>query len=156
VRSETSRGRSHAVWLLILLVAFLFRVGAQLWQALWPMDWLPPFEAWQSGTISYRALLISQILIIVLLLWLIASLFRGTMKSNVRLGRIITWIGIIYFTGAVVRFVAGLTFARDVPFLSAHLPGFFHIVLATAVLIAGDFFRARATLIPPRGDKRGA
>jgi hypothetical protein len=143
-----ARGRGHALWLGVLLVAFLVRVGIQLLQSIAPTDALPPFDAWQSGTIPYWSLLVSQAAVTALSLWAITGFARRTMKPNALLGRILTWIGMVYFLGAVARFIAGLTVAQDVPFLSAHLPGFFHIVLASMVLIAGDYFRAGARLIP--------
>jgi len=150
VEEKAKRGRSHGLALLVLLAAFVVRVGIQLWQLISPTSALPPFEAWQSGTIPYWALLVSQVVIIVVSLWLIAGLLRGTMKPNVTVGRVITWIGIAYFIFAVGRFVAGFTVARDVPFLDDHLPGFFHIVLASMVLIAGDFYRGGERLIPAK------
>ena len=145
-----TRGRGHALWLGVLLVAFLIRVGIQLLQFVAPTDALPPFDSWQSGTIPYWSLLASQVVIIALALWAIFGFARGAMKPNVMLGRITTWVGVVYLAGAVARFVAGLTVAQDVPFLSAHLPGFFHIVLAGMVLVAGDYFRGGASLIPKR------
>ncbi|MDP3736278.1 MAG: hypothetical protein Q8R02_02745 [Hyphomonadaceae bacterium] len=154
--ARSARGRGHALWLGILLVAFLVRVGIQLLQSIAPTDALPPFEAWQSGTIPYWSLLVSQAAIIAFTLWAIAGFASGAMKPNALLGRIINWIGIVYFVGAVARFIAGLTVAQGVPFLSAHLPGFFHIVLASMVLIAGDYFRAGAPLFPKRLPKRRA
>lgn len=148
--ARPARGRGHALWLGILLVAFLIRVGIQLLQSISPTRALPPFEAWQSGTIPYWSLLVSQVAIIALTLWAMVGFASGAMKPNETLGRVLTWIGIVYFVGAVARFVAGLTVAQDMPFLSAHLPGFFHIVLASMVLIAGDYFRAGAPLVPKR------
>jgi hypothetical protein len=154
VEEKARRGRRHGFALSVLLAAFVIRVGIQLWQSVSPTEALPPFEAWQSGTIPYWALLISQVVIIAVSLWVIAGLLRGTMKVNVTAGRIITWIGVAYFIFAVGRFVAGFTVAKDVPFLDDHLPGFFHIVLASMVLIAGDFFRGGERLIPPKAVKQ--
>ena len=96
-----AHGRSHALWMGILLVAFLIRVGIQLLQSIAPTAALPPFDAWQSGTIPYWSLLVSQGVIIALALWAIFGFARGTTKRNVMLGRIITWAGVVYFVGAV-------------------------------------------------------
>jgi hypothetical protein len=150
VETGAKRGRRHGLALSVLLAAFVVRVGIQLWQLVSPTDALPPFEAWQSGTIPYWMLLVSQVVIVVVSLWLIAGLLRGITKPNLTAGRVITWIGIVYFTFAVGRFVAGFTVAKDVPFLDDHLPGFFHIVLASMVLIAGDFFRGGERLMPAK------
>ena len=67
-------------------------------------------------------------------------LWAGTIKESRRVGVALAWIGGLYFLGSVVRVVAGFTFARTNPFLSAHLPGFFHIVLAAMAVTAAHYY----------------
>ena len=54
----------HLLLLAIFTAAFLFRVMAQLLQALWPLDVLPSFESWHSATLPYPLLLVSQLAIL--------------------------------------------------------------------------------------------
>lgn len=42
--------RAHLNLLLVLFLFFCFRVAAQLIQRIHPIGFLPPFEAWHSGT----------------------------------------------------------------------------------------------------------
>ena len=49
--------RGYLVALAGLLLLFVFRVVAQLGQWVHPVDFLPPFDDWQSGVLSYPVLL---------------------------------------------------------------------------------------------------
>jgi hypothetical protein len=126
------------------LALFLFRVLAQLAQYLAPVPILPPFEAWHSDTLPYWALLGSQVLIVCSVLWFALGLWRGRVSRNRRIGLALNWAGGFYLIGSIGRFVAGFTIGQDNAFLAAHLPGFFHIVLAAIVLTAAHFHLARS------------
>src|SRR3712207_3552872 len=88
--------RVHGAVLLLLLAAFLGRVLAQLIQAVRPVGWLPPFEAWHSATIPYGALLALQGATALLCLWPILGLVRGSTIPNRRLGRGLLATGLLY------------------------------------------------------------
>jgi hypothetical protein len=77
--------------------------------------------------------------------WFIRGLWIGQIKRDRRLGIGLAWIGGLYFAGSVARVVAGLTFARQNPFLSAHLPGVFHIVLAAMIVTAAHYYLSNIT-----------
>lgn len=133
------RGHVHAIALAVLLGLFWFRVIAQLVQALWPTDALPGFEAWHSGTLPYPVLVLSQAAIIAILIWLVRRFWRGGSLGGARL-RAALWIfGSLYFAGSLIRFVGGFIFAAQNAFMSAHLPAFFHIVLASAVIVIASY-----------------
>ena len=146
--TQSERARQHAIWLIVFLALFVFRVSAQLLQWLFPTPWLPPFVAWHSATLSYPVLVGTQVAIIMVAVWLIRGLLRDTIIPNATLGRVLIWAGAVYFTGSVLRLMAGLTFGRDHAFLGAYLPGIFHVVLALMVLTAGNYYRNGAPLIP--------
>jgi len=135
--------RGHALVILALLALFVFRVAAQLIQLFAPTPLLPPFEAWHSGTLPYAVLVAAQIAIIGVAVWFAIGLWRGTVMRDRRLGVILGWIGAIYLLGSIARFVAGFTIGRENSFLAAHLPGFFHIVLAGMVVAAAHFHLGR-------------
>ena len=134
------QSRAHAIVILVLLGLFIFRVVAQLIQLFAPTPILPPFEAWHSGTLPYGILVASQVAIIAVAVWFARGLWAGTIKESRRVGVALAWIGGLYFLGSVARVVAGFTFARTNPFLSAHLPGFFHIVLAAMAVTAAHYY----------------
>ncbi|MBT9445636.1 MAG: hypothetical protein IV086_08065 [Hyphomonadaceae bacterium] len=134
-----SWGRPYGVALAGLLALFLFRVLAQMAQAIAPSDALPPFEAWQSGTLPYPVLVVAQVAIIALFTWLITLFWRGGRLGGPRLRTGLWAFGGLYFAGSLLRFIGGFTFARDNNFIGAHLPGFFHIVLASAALLIARY-----------------
>jgi len=136
--------RAHALTLAALFALFLSRVIAQALQAVAPTDVLPPFDAWQSGTLSYPMLLGFQAAIIALFVWLILSFWRAANLGGARTAAMLWILGSLYFLGSMVRFVGGFTFAVGNGFMAAHLPAFFHIVLAFAVIVIASYV-SRAT-----------
>jgi len=54
------RGCWHLIILSILFLLFLARVLSQLIQSVYPLDFLPDFESFQSGALPYGALLVFQ------------------------------------------------------------------------------------------------
>ena len=142
------QGRAHAAALLALLGLFVLRVAAQLVQLIAPQAWLPAFEAWHSATWPYSVLVAAQIAIIAVTVWFAAGLMRGTIRPDRRVGMGLAVLGGAYFLGALARFVAGFTIGKDDPFLAAHVPGFFHLVLASKVLVAAHFHWVSARRAP--------
>lgn len=141
---STRLARIHAIALSALLGLFLIRVFAQLSQAFWPTDVLPRFEAWHSGTLPYPVLVLSQIAIIALFVWLVRRFWRAEPIGGVRVQVALWIIASLYLAGSILRFVAGLTFASQNAFMAAHLPAFFHIVLALAVTVIASYASLKA------------
>ena len=139
--SEHKPGRSAAIALACLLVLFIGRVSAQLWQYFWPTDGLPSFSDWQSGTLPYPVLVASQFAIIALSLWTITRMMRGKLGPHRRVGLAVLVLGILYFGFMAFRLVAGLTFLKDSPFFGVILPAIFHLVLASMLIIVGLHLR---------------
>lgn len=131
------RSRGAALALALLLLLFIGRVVAQLIQLLAPTDSLPAFAAWQSGALPYGVLLAGQILIIGVSLWVIARLWRGSLRRRPKVGLVCLVFGALYFAFMLFRLIAGLTFLAGAPFFGAILPAIFHLILATMLLITG-------------------
>lgn len=129
----------HAYWLSAFLCLFIFRVVAQLLQATFPTDWMPPFTQWQGSSLPYPALLISQILIVLAVAIVIRRISTGRLKPNIRLGRLLLVLGGCYFTVMSLRLVLGLTLLSSVPWFAKPIPAFFHLVLASIVLLIGSY-----------------
>lgn len=142
---RSDAGRWHAAALFVLLALFAFRVSAQLVQLLWPTPLLPPFQAWQSGTVPYGILVVAQSIIILVLGIIIVRIFRGLSKPKRNVGIALLALGAVYMLGAAFRLIAGMSFLSHLTFFHAPLPSVFHMVLAGIVLTLGDFhFRGSA------------
>ncbi len=129
----------YTIWLYLCFGFFLFRVSAQLIQKFYALPFLPPFEAWYSGALAYHWLLVSQILIIAVMGWVVAGFAKGRILARRKLGVWLLALGGVYFMVMLFRLIAGFTFATDHPWLGAYIPAFFHIVLASFVLLVGHF-----------------
>jgi len=138
---EPRTGRVAAIALSALLLLFIGRVAAQLWQYFWPTDALPPFAQWQSGSLPYSVLVPAQLVIIAVSLWVIAAISRGKLGRYRRTGNALLALGVVYFAFMIFRLIAGFTFLKDVPFFAAPLPTMFHYVLATMLIIVGAHLR---------------
>lgn len=131
--------RKHGYWLMLLLFLFCFRVGAQILQYFFPVSFLPAFEDWHSGSLPYWVLVFFQIVIIAFCLRTTYQFITGTPRPNHKTGKLCLFFGIIYFSIMLFRMIAGLTFASDHVWLGARIPTFFHLVLASFVLIVGHY-----------------
>lgn len=122
--------------LAILMAAFLFRVLAQLVQAISPTPFLPEFDAWQGSGVSYPVLLASQILILGAMAWVIRRRAERRRVFAPWLRRPVAWLGFAYLLAMAIRLLAGLTILSDVAWFARPLPAIFHLVLAGFLLIA--------------------
>src|SRR6266566_1305681 len=129
------RQKRYVPWLGVLFFLFVFRVAAQLIQKFFNLPFLPPFADWYSGALSYGLLLCSQVLIILILCWVIFAFVRTVILPRHSLGKWLLAFGALYFSVMMFRLIAGLTFAAHDPWLGAKIPAFFHIVLASFVLL---------------------
>jgi hypothetical protein len=127
-----------------LLTLFCFRVLAQLLQLYIEIPFLPPFEAWQSGAVPYKGLLVSQILIIVFFGWILQRLASGRIRPSRRQGWIFFIIGLIYFLAMAVRLFVGLTGLSDHYWFRSYLPTLFHFVISGYLIVVG-YFHLQAT-----------
>ena len=139
VQACHSKSKPYGFMMLVLLLLFLFRVLAQLIQAIHPISILPPFEAWQSGAMPYSLLAMSQILIMVICARIFWRLIVGTVMPSFGKGRVVFALGLLYFGVMLFRLVMGLTLAQNHSWFSAKLPTIFHLVLATFLILYGHF-----------------
>ena len=128
------RGRARALW--VLTVLFAFRVVAQP-AALAVDGLLPPFDSWDGGVLPYPVLLATQVAI---LGWMANTARRfssGMGFPRRRFGRAAIVFGWLYFSFMFLRLLLGATVLSDVRWFGSPLPAFFHLVLATYVLVYG-------------------
>lgn len=133
---------NHALYtklLLIPYILFIVRVSIQLIQYFVPLGWLPAFESWHTDTIPYGILLISQIIIISIFSLTIWRISLNKITPHNITGKFLLSLGIIYFIFMLFRLVGGLTFLVDNSWFAQFLPAFFHLVLASFIIIWGCF-----------------
>ena len=136
---HTTISKKYLIWFLVLLLLFCFRVVAQFIQAFYPVDFLPPFEAWQSGALPYWLLVVFQFIIILVCINVVIRFARGKATPSYKAGRIYLALGGVYFSVMLFRLVVGLTFATDHNWFGARIPTVFHLVLASFLLLLGRF-----------------
>lgn len=130
----STRRYAGALWLLAGL--FAFRVVAQPAALLFDRL-LPSFNSWDGGVLPYPVLLATQL---VILGWLVHTAWRfstGNLVPGRRIGRAALAFGGVYFTVMFLRLLLGATALSHVRWFASPLPAFFHLVLATYLLLYG-------------------
>ena len=113
------------------------RVFAQLIQFINPIGFLPPFDHWQSGTLAYHWLLLSQILILGMQITILINIHYQNYAFRFSRGRVIYIFGIIYFLLSILRLLFGSLYLEEHPFWGATIPSIFHVFLACFFLVLG-------------------
>jgi len=131
--------KHYAPWLWLLLALFCFRVAAQPLARTGAASFLPSFDTWHSALLPYAWLLAAQILIIIVFAWTAWRFTRGDVTPHSRLGWFLFVLGAIYFGVMLVRLALGLTVLSSHPWFGKTLPAFFHLVLASFLLLVGRF-----------------
>ncbi len=126
-------------YFVLLLALFLFRVIAQLLQYFFNLPLLPSFEAWDSGTLPYGTLIIFQLTILFIFSKVIYKIAAEKIKPNLKTGYIFTTFGALYFAIMFFRLITGLSLFKEVKWFSYPIPSFFHLVLASFLILFGYF-----------------
>jgi uncharacterized protein len=134
--------------LFVLWSAFAFRVLAQLLQYLSPVPFLPPFAHWQSGVLPYPALLACQVVLLGLLFRVAARIARGHVVPLKEMGRRMLILGTVYASAMVIRYVLHMLRLPDDRWLGGCIPIFFHLVLASFLMVAGRYHYRRGASGP--------
>lgn len=118
----------------LIMLFFTVRVAAQFIQRYFPQSWLPPFSAWQSGTVPYSTLLASQI--VILLVGALLSFFLLQKKIHLKKTAeyLLKVVGALYLGFMLFRGCLGIYYPDD-SFWGALIPTVFHIMLASWILI---------------------
>ena len=122
-----------------MLGLFIVRVIAQPLSLVVDSPLLPRFESWHGGVLPYPALLLAQLLIIA---WFARTAWRfskGDVAPHRRRGIWVTAFGVVYFLTMLARLILGLTVMRESRWFTSYLPTFFHVVLASFLLLYGHF-----------------
>jgi len=137
-------GKKYYIWLSLLLALFIFRVVSQFIQSdsQLELSYLPKFDEWQGSTLSYPILLVAQIFVIICLIVVIARVRKDNFKPAVWKYRSCLILGSIYFLVMTFRLMGGQTILSEYQWFAKPIPAFFHIILASFILIFGWYLRA--------------
>ena len=132
-----------SAWLWLLTLVFVIRVLGQL-GALWlDVPLLPTFDQWYSGAVAYPVLLGFQCLIIAVMVLVSLKISRSAVVPNKNTGLALFVIGTIYFSVMLIRWFIGIFDLLDITWFQRPIPSFFHMVLASYILLLGYYHRAR-------------
>lgn len=131
--------KNIAYGIFLILLIFIFRVAAQFTQLVYPLPHLPSFESWQSGVLPYPLLFLLQLLIIIFMTIQCLKFAKGKIRPSLTKGKMYLCLGSLYFSIMAVRFIGGLTFAAHHYWFSAKIPTFFHLVLASFLILVGYY-----------------
>lgn len=131
--------RNYALCLWLLTALFCFRIFAQFIVYFADISLLPPFYLWHSEIMSYWALFLIQIIILIIMIRTNYQYTEGNSIAKLTLGRGLLIFGVVYFAIMLIRLILGLTLFTEERWFTNHIPTFFHFVLASWVLIIGMF-----------------
>ncbi len=126
------------LWLFLAL--FMLRVVGQVVVRLRAPGWLPPMEQW--NLVPYRFLLPIQIVLLVLMGWIAADLFRGTgvfARPSAAAGRAFVWFSYVYAGAMAVRYTVRMRRRPDQRWSGGAIPIVFHLVLAAFAFTLGIY-----------------
>jgi hypothetical protein len=129
----------YAPWLWVILFIFSCRVIAQFSLTITEVPFLPPFEAWYSGAVPYPQLLALQLLTIIVLGWVAWRFHRAQVVAKRSMGIVLLLLGSLYFSVMVIRLLVGFADLSEAVWFHRPIPSFFHLVLASFILLAGHF-----------------
>jgi len=136
-----SDSRNYAALMCLFTGLFLFRVAAQFFLLFGDIPGLPSFQHWHSGVMPYWLLLTCQIMILAAMAHLAIKFIKGTMTPNRRLGKALWLIASIYFGVVLTRITLGLTIFSEKSWFTHFIPAFFHLLLASFLLVVAAFNR---------------
>ncbi len=138
------KNKSYLICLGTLTLLFAFRVIAQFIQKYFPTNHLPPLEAWQGSGLPYPWLLFSQVILLAVATWQILLVATDRIVPSKKVGNVLRVFGLAYFGSMLFRLIAGLTFATHIHWFAAKIPSFFHLVLASFILVLAHYHRVKS------------
>ncbi len=126
------------MWFLTAL--FACRVAAQLLILNFPELPLPAFERWHSEVLAYPILVTCQLAILLVLGFLSQRVFSDQLIPNRKRAQRLLVLGATYFLIMLFRLFLSLSIIHlpglsDLAWFQRPLPSFFHLVLASFILM---------------------
>jgi len=133
------KNKPYSILLWIVLGLFCARVSGQLIQFFFSFSFLPSFEEFHSGTMSYVRLFFFQVVIILFYLRTCIRMSRGTIVVNRIKGKRLLILGIMYASVMITRYILRMAMFPTERWFGGCIPIFFHIVLASFFIINGIY-----------------
>lgn len=137
MESRTYRHYATTLWLLLSL--FICRVIAQLAVYFFEVPFIPSFNQWHSASMHYGLLVFSQFVIILIFIRIALSFTWARVVPRYRVGLGLLTIGGLYFFLMLSRLIIGVFSLSDILWWNKPIPSFFHLVLATFLIVVGYF-----------------
>ena len=135
----------YSVFLALCTLLLYLRVIGQIVVVLRAPRWLPPMGQWQSGLLPYPVLLLGQVIVLTLMTWICVDFARGAGRLVEprwpNAGVVFMWIGGVYFSGMIVRYVIWMWRRPDQRWFGGTIPIIFHSIVA-AFLFAFGLYHA--------------
>lgn len=136
----------------ICLSLFFLRVLGQLIVVIRRPSWLPSMSEWYSGLVPYWLLLPSQIIILILMVFVAVHFTRREgyfYVINPTTGIVLITLSAIYFFSMVVRYaIQRKRHPERGWFVIGMIPIVFHCVLALFLFLCGSFHRLDSIRLP--------
>jgi hypothetical protein len=133
------RRDTYVVFLWLLTILFVLRVLGQLVQQVAPVSWLPEFTRWHGSATPYWLLLAIQLVIIVIMARATLNYGSGKVVAGRKKGKWLLALGTVYFASMAIRLTIGLVDPASSSWFQKTIPAFFHLVLASFVLLIGAY-----------------
>ena len=137
MNNSPARRLAPALWGLLFI--FILRVLGQMFVAAGWRGFLPPMKEWYSGLIPYPWLVVCQIAIIIVYAKICLDFSRGQVVLQRGFGKWLLIFGSIYLAVMILRYVLRMTFHSEARWFGGTIPIFLHWVLATFLLLVGNF-----------------
>ena len=132
----------HGPILAFLTFLFALRVLGQLLVAWFAVSWLPPMEQWFSGLIPYPLLLTIQILMLLLMVKIVAAIWRGAGFYGQRRphwSRFLKSFSAVYAASMALRYILTMILQPEMRWFGGAIPITFHFVLAGFIFTLGHY-----------------
>ena len=134
----------HGPVLVLLTFLFALRVLGQALVAFVGVAWLPIMEQWFSGLIPYRALLMIQLLMLILMVKITGEIWRGVGTFAIRQrhwSQFLIRFSAVYAGALVLRYVLTMILHPEMRWLGDTIPIIFHFVLVAFMFVLGHYHR---------------
>lgn len=139
ISSDAHQIVGYLLWVLSLL--FAARVIAQAIQFVSQRTWLPHFAEFQGSNLPYWLLVAVQIIILFFMMHFADRVRQQSLHPTRSASCWLIGCGWIYLAGSLLRILIGLNLV-DVPsWFTSWISAFFHLVLASYVLLLGYYYR---------------
>ena len=131
-------------WVLfVCTLLFALRVLGQALVARFAPSWLPAMEHWYSGLMPYRYLLPAQLLLLAVMAFVVADVYRDyglfALEFWQDFATPIRLAAFVYFASMTVRYVLTMIRKPERRWFKRTIPIWFHMVLATALWSFGQY-----------------